>query len=379
MALASLYIHIPYCLQKCHYCDFYSLRDQSTLRAFLGQVPKQVETLWKDYPLEGLGTIYLGGGTPGLVSPPLLKILLESFLPLQREKKEVTLECNPSNISPEAVEAWKEMGITRISLGVQTFQKGVLNRLGREGKPEDILRGISIIQERSAMDLSVDLIQGLPGMEPLEGLADLQQAIKLGVDHLSWYSLTVEEGTVLGKRGYTPPEVDEVWEKGCRLLQEAGYERYEVSNFARNGKESEHNKGYWQMEPFMGCGPSAVSMLPHRGGDLHRFKTEAELIRYSQGEFRYSEYEILSPLEQLKDLLLMGLRLKKGIPLETFQGKFSRSPQELFPQTLETWIASGELLMDESLRPSHRGMDRLNPILISLYRELEGFPPGMKD
>ncbi|MDA3957731.1 radical SAM family heme chaperone HemW [Oceanispirochaeta sp.] len=376
---ASLYIHIPFCKRKCDYCDFYSICDSSIELDLLEQIPRQIELLKKQFNLDLFKTVYLGGGTPGLIGSESLSGLLlsvqkinKSFLP-----SEITLECNPSNVTVEKMKAWKDMGITRISLGVQSFQDVFLKKAGRLSSRELILKALTLLKEASCFELNIDLIQGLPGMRGEDQLKDLEEALSWKPDHISWYSLILENGTVLedsweDRNGSLVEDNDLSWESGCLFLENAGYERYEISNFCREGKKSLHNSSYWKLDPYLGCGPSAVSMLKDSSGLIRRFRTRADALNYSRGKFEYEDCESITSIDFLKDYLLMGLRLSEGIHLQTFEGIFGKTASELFPCSLKRWIERECLIQDcFSIRPSSRGMNLLNSILISIFEELD--------
>jgi len=381
---ASLYIHIPFCVRKCDYCDFYSACDLTIQNQLLGQIPRQMRELCSLYGIDSFRTLYLGGGTPGLVDTEALGRLLDA---VKRDNRggvlpaEVTLECNPGNIGETKLDEWKSMGITRLSLGVQSFQDDFLVKSGRKSSRKEILKALEMIRSFSEFDFNIDLIQGLPGMAVKDQLKDLEEAALWSPDHISWYSLILEEGTVLEKEwerrnGDAGSDNDKAWEEGCLFLTGAGYNRYEISNFSRAGKESLHNKSYWKLKPYLGCGPSAVSMLRDGRGRAVRFRTLPESQKYSEGIFLYDEQESLNPTDFLKDFMLMGLRLKEGIGLNDFEGIFGCQPDDLFPGSVKKWTDAGCLIRNEkTLSPTERGMNLLNSLLVDLFSELDGKVP----
>lgn len=376
---AALYLHFPFCKVKCDYCDFYSVCDLSLQKEYFHSLSRQIASLKSEYRIESYETLYVGGGTPGLADPELLGILFEEIacqnggsLP-----EEVTLECNPRNVSRESLRAWRDRGVNRLSLGVQTFRDAFLAKAGRRSSRKGILSALEQIREDGGFRLNIDLIQGLPGMDGKDQLADLNEALSYSPDHISWYGLILEEGTPLAEEWETrrtgvEDEDESVWEVGCRLLEEKGLMRYEISNFCRPGCESRHNSMYWMMKPYLGCGPAAVSMLPRSGEGPVRFRTKEDLPAYAAGEWSYTENEVLAPADFLKDFLLMGLRLAGGIDRSRFKGIFGIDWGALFPRALERWCAAGLLVQDDAgLRASAAGMDLLNTLLVSLFAELE--------
>jgi len=376
---ASLYIHIPFCIKKCDYCDFYSGCDLSIQDDLLHQIPLQMEELCRIYGVESFSTVYLGGGTPGLVNPISLGEMLEGVK--QNNKgilpSEVTLECNPGNIRTSRLREWKQMGVTRLSLGVQSFQDDFLIKAGRKSNRKQIIHALELISRFSYFNVSLDLIQGLPGMSRSDQLRDIEEALSWNPDHISWYSLILEEGSILEKEwdirnGDLQIDNDAVWEDGCSLLENSGYNRYEVSNFCKKDKESRHNKNYWKLNPYLGCGPSAVSMLRNQSGRAVRFRTVPESREFSSGSFLYDQCETLSSIDFLKDFILMGLRLKEGIGEAVFSGIFGYPPELLFPDSLKKWMDAGGLMKnDHALMPTRLGMNLLNSILIDLFSELD--------
>jgi len=376
---AALYIHIPFCVKKCDYCDFYSSCDLSIQKQLLEKIPRQMSELCEKYGVSTFTTVYLGGGTPGLIKSELMSGLLEYIKQANGGTlpDEVTMECNPGNVSPQKLQEWNQAGINRLSLGVQSFQDEFLRNAGRNSSREKILRALEMIRNFSAFNLNIDLIQGLPGMTREDQIRDLEEALTWEPDHISWYSLILEEGSVLEseweeRNGGVQPDNDRIWEEGCALLEQAGYNRYEISNFCRTGKESRHNTSYWKLRPYLGCGPSAVSMLKNETGAVERFRTVPESLDYSRGIFRYDERENLSPQDLLKDFILMGLRLKKGIQLSDFISISGYPVENLFPESLAKWIEAGCLILnDRFIAPTGRGMNVLNSILVDLFSELD--------
>jgi putative oxygen-independent coproporphyrinogen III oxidase len=377
---AALYIHIPYCVKKCDYCDFYSSCDLSSSESLLSQIPKQVAALSNTYSVSGFSSVYLGGGTPALVNAEHLKTLLDEIRSLNNGflPDEVTIECNPRNVNKENLNIWAAAGINRISLGVQSFQDQFLVKAGRQSSRIAILHALELLKKyTNSFNLNIDLIQGLPGMTKVDQLKDLDEALQWHPDHISWYSLIMEEGTVLSENWESrnlniKVDNDDVWLSGCRFLEQMGYIRYEISNFCLSGKESIHNSSYWKMQPYLGCGPAAVSMLRDTDGTIKRFKTKADAESYSRGQIVYDEVEVLKASDFLKDYLLMGLRITQGIDLQRFTDVFGIEIHDILPKSLKRWIEQGCLTINEaSLKCTDQGLDLQNSILISFFEEID--------
>ncbi len=273
---AALYVHIPFCLSKCDYCDFFSITDYTRQTDTIQNIVRQIQEDRLLYGISHFSSVYIGGGTPGSVSPELISFLLNSIASINGGNlpSEVTMECNPGNVSVTSLEIWQNCGINRISLGIQTFRDESLKKAGRQSSSRQIYKALDLIKSHPGFNLSLDLIQGLPGMGREEQLADIEKAASFKPDHISWYSLTLEKGTVLAECWKErqnldiAPEVEEqIWKEGCLALEKKGYHRYEISNFAKPGRESIHNSSYWHMSPYLGVGPGAVFYGPEPGGE----------------------------------------------------------------------------------------------------------------
>jgi oxygen-independent coproporphyrinogen-3 oxidase len=323
---ASLYIHVPFCFHKCHYCDFYSLVDtRDRQEAFTTRLIAELEALspWAS-PLR---TIFVGGGTPSLLAPGLWKTLLERLnalfdLSAMRDGSgEFTVECNPETVTPELMHTLKSGGVTRVSVGAQSFNPQHLKTLERWHDPANVPRAVEMARAAGISRQSIDLIFGIPGQSVEDWLSDLRQALALGTEHLSCYALTYEPGTAITarlKRGEFHA-IDEDFEAdmfGATLdtLRSAGLDRYEVSNFARPGAECRHNLAYWRQESWLAAGPSASA---HVGG--HRWKNRPRLDDYLNraisGFSPIIDHEPPDTHRALTERLLTGLRLAEGLDI----------------------------------------------------------------
>jgi oxygen-independent coproporphyrinogen-3 oxidase len=265
--MAGLYIHIPFCKQACHYCDFHFSTNTQLLPALVECLLVELE-LRKDY-LNGatVETVYLGGGTPSLVPIPDLEKLMDQVFSLFPGKKiEVTLEANPDDLQPAKLAAWKSMGIDRLSLGIQSFQEEILRAYNRAHSAEEAKKAIHLARLAGFEKFSIDLIYGYPHPNHALWKKDLDEALALDPGHLSAYALTIEPKTALGdwasKGKFQPADEEFVAQQFEWLLErseQAGYTAYEISNFSKPGQEALHNCNYWKGVPYLGIGPSAHS------------------------------------------------------------------------------------------------------------------------
>jgi len=276
--MASLYVHVPFCPTLCPYCDFHVVRRApGWVEAYLKRLREEAQGLYLSHP-EPLATLYLGGGTPSFLRDRELLALFQA-LPWRLERgAEVTLEANPGTLNRERLALLKDLGVNRLSLGVQSFQEGVLKFLGRAHGRKGALKAVELALE-GGFRVSLDLILGLP-MQDVE--QDLAEAAALGVGHVSAYTLQVERGTPFALMGLKEDPEREAWamERAEEVLGEAGLLRYEVSNFARPGEEARHNQVYWQNGFWLALGPGATGQYPG-GGSAYAFRrTHPPLLRW---------------------------------------------------------------------------------------------------
>lgn len=313
--MQSLYIHIPFCHSKCVYCDFYSVAGMRGASAVVDGLLSELD-FRKDEAGPPFDTIYLGGGTPSAL--PISDFArLMAALPVEGAV-EVTMEVNPEDVSVATAKVWKSSGINRISMGVQTFDSGVLRRIGRRHSGDDAVRAVDVLHDAGFGNVSVDLIYGLPYASPGSWEADLRRAFALGITHLSAYSLTYTEGTMLWKlknAGKVAPVSDEDaamrFEELRRIAAESGFEHYEISNLAKPGFRSKHNSGYWTPgHRWLGIGPSAHSF------DGRCRRVDHPSVREWLAALPYpclKEEE--TPVDLSNDMLVACLRTLDGLPL----------------------------------------------------------------
>jgi oxygen-independent coproporphyrinogen-3 oxidase len=326
---SGLYIHIPFCFSKCPYCDFYSSTSLSGLPLFLDALFKEMAMYWSDF--NSFDTVYIGGGTPSLLTPQQLENILTrirgNFDLIGNT--EITIEINPADLYPSFLESMRETGINRVNIGIQSFDQEMLRFLGRRHSVQQAILAIEASRKAGFHNIGLDLIYGIPGQTIDSWLDTLKQAVAFAPEHLSCYQLTLEATTPLGKRHqageFSVPGEElqyEFFMKTSQFLEEAGYIHYEVSNFARETKyASRHNQKYWDHSPYLGLGPAAHSFESNRRWWNHR-SVDQYIAAVNAGTFPVGETEILT-LEQLRlEALSLGLRTKKGVDFEDFKNRY---------------------------------------------------------
>ncbi|MEL6396219.1 MAG: radical SAM family heme chaperone HemW [Planctomycetota bacterium] len=318
----SLYLHVPFCFHKCHYCDFYSIVDTRDRHdAFTDRLIRELAALAPLARDEPLRTLFVGGGTPTLLRPDLWQRLIAAL----RDRfaidgrTEWTVECNPETVTDETAAVLASGGVTRASVGAQTFNTRHLETLERWHEPDSVERAVGRLRDAGINRTSIDLIYAIPGQTAGDLAADLDRAVALGTEHVSAYTLTYEPGTAmtarLAKGEFEPaPEALEIemFELVGDRLAAAGLERYEISNFARPGAECRHNLAHWRQEPWIAAGPSASA---HIGG--HRWKNSPRLDDYLEndddGFAPIIDLEPPDPARALAERIMTGLRLREGL------------------------------------------------------------------
>lgn len=340
--MTGLYIHIPFCQSRCLYCGFYSTT-QLNLRQ------RYTDALCKEMSLrnsQDLSTIYLGGGTPSQLSISQLQKIFESIYIYNKveNNSEITIECNPDDINTELIRAYHAMGINRISIGVQTFNDKRLKFLNRRHTSEQVYKAIEILRKFDFNNISIDLMYGFPEESLLDWKNDIKKAVELEVEHISSYCLTYEEGTPLFNllENHQIKEIDEeherlMYDTLIDTLEAAGYEHYEISNFAKPSFRSRHNSSYWTGKPYIGIGAAAHSYnIKSRSwnvSDINLYIKEIELGR------RPFEEEILDDDTHYNDIITTSLRTRDGIRLNSL----SKEHRSYCLQNAKRFLDSGLL------------------------------------
>ncbi len=350
----GLYVHVPFCVRRCPYCDFYSISALELIPRYVEALGREAAAAAKTWtgPFE---TLYIGGGSPSLLNRQGLLGLLEALKPLDLSRlREVTLEANPEDVGPEQADLWAEAGATRLSLGLQTLDERWLGDvLGRGHTVSQSLAAVETLRGRPYA-LSFDLIYGLPAQKPEDWGTDLNRAAELEPDHISAYSLTVESGTPLARsiaEKYLPPPpppdlVAELFLISGPALAAKGFYRYEVSNFARPGFESLHNLKYWRREPYLGLGPAAHSFDGRRRwGNLRSVRQWLSALAAGAEPRAFTEEPDARAIQL--ETIMLGLRLVEGLP----ESQLPPGP------ALDRYVEGGYLARGEGrIRPTEKGL-----------------------
>ncbi|MBG0752621.1 MULTISPECIES: radical SAM family heme chaperone HemW [Pectobacterium] len=344
----SLYIHIPWCVQKCPYCDFNS-------HALKGDVPHQeyvdhlLADLDADLPLASgreLHSIFIGGGTPSLLSAEAMQALLDGVrarIPLTPDA-EITMEANPGTVEADRFSGYQRAGINRISIGVQSFDPQKLTRLGRIHGPDEAKRAAHLATDLGLRSFNLDLMHGLPDQSLDEALDDLRQAIALNPPHLSWYQLTIEPNTLFSSRPPTLPDDDALWdiyEQGHALLSAAGYQQYETSAYAKPGYQCQHNLNYWRFGDYLGIGCGAHGKLTFSDGRILRTVKVRHPRGYMQGTYLDKQHDVAND-DRPFEFFMNRFRLLEAAPRADFTAYTGLEEHCIRPQ-LDQALAQGYL------------------------------------
>ncbi|MDR0312524.1 MAG: radical SAM family heme chaperone HemW [Treponema sp.] len=385
-SIASLYIHVPFCAVKCGYCDFYSIPlypiesielNDDRLAAYVDKVLEDCEYAINQYDVKQIPSVYIGGGTPSILGSSLIKRLLNG---LKFSSEEITLEANPESCDEDFLTAAKESGVTRISLGIQTFNEASRRLVQRKGEAKLLPQKLKALSEIFGSNFSVDLISGLPSQDEDVLMADIDRVLSFEPGHISLYALTVDPETPLGiavaKAEIQLPDKDEAdrfWIKGRDALEAAGYAQYEVSNFSIPGNESRHNLRYWRMENWLGIGPAASgTIINDDTGTGQRFTVARDIdnwLRRSPGEQPPGIVEALDSITLIKETFLMGFRLADGPDTDLFQLRFKHSIEEIIPKTINAWRKRG-FFQEHKTALTKQGLLLLDAFLVEAFEEV---------
>jgi oxygen-independent coproporphyrinogen-3 oxidase len=353
----AAYIHIPFCHQICHYCDFNKvfLKGQP-VEDYLDHLELEIKHTLQKHPADSIKTIFIGGGTPTSMNEAQLEKLLEiirTYFPIVNDQIEFTTEANPGDLTKDKLSVLKEGGINRLSVGVQSFNDQLLKRIGRTHKSKDVVQGIERSREIGFTNVSIDLIYSLPDQTLADFKDTLHQAFSLELEHFSAYSLIIEPKTVfynLMRKGNLPlPSQDNeamMFELLMDQMELHGYGQYEISNFAKKGFESKHNLTYWNNEEYYGFGAGAHSYVNGvRNANAGPLKKYMNLV--AEKGTPYIEEHIVTRSEKMEEELFLGLRKTEGVSISTFSKKYGVSLTEVFNQQIEDNINRGLLQQND--------------------------------
>lgn len=380
MEAISIYIHIPLCVKKCAYCDFASFAGRMAQRdAYIDAVCREMRAQAAFFGRRRVKTVFFGGGTPTLLNGGQM----ERLLGVMREcfdlapDAEISMEGNPGTLTAENLAAYRAAGVNRLSLGVQSMDDALLSAIGRIHTARQAQEAVEMARAAGFDNLNLDLMLGLPGQTPAQWKETLAAAIALAPEHLSCYSLILEEGTPLYEQvqaGACAPlpdeeallQMDEITEQ---LLFAAGYAQYEVSNYAKPGRQCRHNIVYWECEPYLGLGLGA-----HSDMDGRRFynpeEWEAYLRMANSGLTERAQEGESSAQERMFERMMMGLRMTRGVDCARFACDFGKEPEAVWGAAIKRHIANGLLLREgERLHLTPRGMQVMNSVLVDLMED----------
>ncbi len=347
----SLYIHIPWCVQKCPYCDFNShaqkgaIPEKEYIQHLLADLSQDLTAYQKAIGERKIHSIFIGGGTPSLFSAEGIQYLLAEIQKriAFEDQIEITLEANPGTAEAERFLGYVQGGVNRISMGIQSFEPEKLLKLGRIHNREEAIQAVEFAKNAASLGLrsfNLDLMHGLPNQSVSQALSDLKQAIALNPPHLSWYQLTIEPNTMFYYRQPSLPDDDELWdifEQGHQLLTSAGYEQYETSAYAKKGYQCQHNLNYWRFGDYLAIGCGAHGKITYPTGEIYRFSKTKHPKGYMRGEYRYSQ-ELIALEDRPFEFFMNRFRLLEATPKTDFEqltGLTLKSIEPIIAQAIE--------------------------------------------
>ena len=373
----ELYVHIPFCEKKCLYCDFLSFSAEDDLhKAYVDKLIEEIRVQAKNYSDYQISSIFIGGGTPSVIKAVyisnIMSAIYEAFI--VESLAEVTIECNPGTVDIDKLLVYKQSGINRISVGLQSSIDKELQHLGRVHTYADFLYSYEKIRESGYKNVNIDLMSALPWQTLDSWKSTLKKVVMLKPEHISAYSLIIEEGTEFSKiygspegRKFLPTEEVErdMYHSTIDILKNHGYERYEISNYAKPGYESKHNIGYWTGEEYLGFGIGASSYVYGR-----RFHVEKDIKKYLDINMKrdimplYQNIHELSTKEKMEEFMFLGLRLTKGVLVTDFYDRFGMELIDVFEKPIQKNISFGLLKYENLyLRLTDKGLDLSNRVM----------------
>ena len=370
----GIYVHIPFCKQKCYYCDFisYANKEEKT-KEYVKCIQKEIEIESKKYSKDEyeITTIYFGGGTPSYISAIYIENII-NVIKLNynvKDNAEITIEINPGTVNEEKILIYEKIGINRVSIGLQTTNDKLLKQIGRIHTYEEFLNCYKLVSKSKIDNINVDLMLALPN-QTIEDLEEsLQKVIKLKPNHISLYSLILEEGTKLEKMVSENivklPEEDmerEMYWKTKRILEKNGYNHYEISNFAKEGYKSKHNMNCWSQKEYLGFGVAAHSYVNRkRYCNINNIEEYVSNIKKGKIENNRTVCEIQNTIDEQKEFMMLGLRKIDGIDIQEFKNKFVENPIYVFHKELEKLVNEDLVEIDlDKIKLTNKGLDFAN-------------------
>ena len=342
----ELYLHMPFCVRKCAYCDFLSFPSGAeTQRMYAKRLMKDIDVMGKRYGEIPVETIFIGGGTPSVPDSALIVEIMEHVRHAFHvaDGAEISMEANPGTVTREKLTDYRKAGINRLSFGLQSANDRELKLLGRIHTWAEFLESFTLARECGFANLNIDLMSALPGQTCESWKETLSRVTDLDPEHISAYSLIIEEGTPFGERYGSEegrkllPDEDserEMYHETKRFLKDCGYERYEISNYAKPGRECRHNIGYWTGVPYLGLGLGASSYL-----DGCRFTVNPDMKQYLEEKpGMFADIEKLTKKDMEEEFFYVGLRMTAGVSLSEFERRFGISAKEVYPGLMETFV-----------------------------------------
>ena len=364
----QLYLHIPFCIRKCGYCDFLSCpADERAQRAYTEALLREIRVLGQRTEA-AVSTIFIGGGTPSVLRADWMEEILDQLRASFRllPEAEISMEANPGTVTPEKLKAYLRGGVNRISFGCQSADNEELRLLGRIHSWEEFLESFSMAREAGFANINVDLMSGLPGQTVASWERTLRRTAALGPEHISAYSLIIEEGTPFAQRPLPLPDEEEerlMYERTGQILKEYGMEQYEISNYARPGYACRHNIGYWTGKEYLGMGLGSSSLM-----EGERFSNTSDMKEYLEdsghpGRLRRDRQK-LSEKDRMEEFMFLGLRMTAGISEKDFLDTFGREIHAVYGPVIRKYVEGGFLGEEKGrLYLTRKGISVSNPIL----------------
>ena len=375
----ELYLHIPFCVRKCRYCDFLSFaKNEEVQDAYVQALCEEIKG-WDGFVNRPISTIFIGGGTPTILPARKISRILETIQEKRDQgfpaPEEITIECNPGTVDEADLQTFLSSGINRISFGLQSADNRELETLGRIHSWEEFLESYRLARKAGFENINVDLMSALPGQTPAGWRSTLEKVLALQPEHISAYSLIIEEGTpfyqIYGEadrcrredepQSLLPSEEEEreMYEDTGRILAAHGYHRYEISNYAKGGKECRHNCGYWTGIEYKGFGLGASSLLQKR-----RYRNTESLESYLDGAWQPEMVEALTRENEMEETVILGLRMMEGVSGEKFYQKYGKHLTDIYEETIRKYVKMGLMEADkQGIRLTESGISVSNVIL----------------